>query len=177
MARVYYCQGRFSRRLSAEEIYDAVITATNTPAAMTVEGIPGTVYYAGQLPDPSEPRSNQLDTYNYTSRFSVPLSAAATGTLIARDNTSNPVLPLTYMNSDTVTPRTFGNTLFFANSLVERLSRVNVWQIRTQSRKSRWLPSGRPPTRRRDGDGARVSRSPITPASSGSATFCAVFRE
>ena len=119
-ARLYYSKA-LPRRLSAEEIYDAVITATNTPAAMTVEGIPSTLYYAGQLPDPSEPRSNQLDTYNYIRDF---LAAFGRGdwNLIARDNTSNPVLPLTYMNSDTVTPRTFGNTLFFGNSLVGRLT-------------------------------------------------------
>lgn len=120
LAQQYYAKS-LPRRLSAEEIYDAVITATNTPAPMTVEGIPGTLYCAGQLPDPSEPRSNQLDTYNYIRDF---LSAFGRGDWwrVDRDNSSNPVLPLTFMNSNTVTPRTFGNTLFFGNSLVARLT-------------------------------------------------------
>jgi len=119
-AQEYYAKA-LPRRLTAEEIYDAVITATNTPAAMTVEGIPGTLYYAGQLPDPSEPRSNQFDTDNYIRDF---LAAFGRGDwyLTDRDNTSNPVLALTYMNSDTVTPRTFGNLLYFGNSLVGRLA-------------------------------------------------------
>ncbi len=121
-AEQYYAKA-LPRRLSAEEIYDAVTTATNTPTAMTVEGIPGTLYYAGQLPDPSEPRSSSavLDTNNYIRDF---LGGFGRGdwNLIARDNTSNPVLPLTYMNSNTVTPRTFGNTLFFGDSLVGRLA-------------------------------------------------------
>ena len=112
------------RRLSAEELYDAVITATNTAVPMVVEGIPSSLYFAGQLPDPSEPRSNQgttLDSYNYIRDF---LSAFGRGdwNLIPRDNTSNPVLALTFMNSLTVTPRTFGNTLYFGDSLVAQLA-------------------------------------------------------
>ena len=112
------------RRLSAEELYDAVITATATPVAMNVEGIPQTLYYAGQLPDPAEPRSEalaRLDSYNYIRDF---LSAFGRGdwNLVDRDNSSNPVLALHFMNSNTVTPRTFGNTLFFGNSLVAQLT-------------------------------------------------------
>jgi hypothetical protein len=112
------------RRLSAEELYDAVVTATNTTLPMQVAGIPGTLYYAGQLPDPSEPRSNQqtvLDAYNYVRDF---LASFGRGdwNLVDRDNSSNPVLALTFMNSNTVTPRTFGNTLFFGTSLVAQLA-------------------------------------------------------
>jgi len=121
------------RRLSAEEIYDAVVTATNTPVPMTVEGIPFTIYYAGQLPDPTEPRSeginpitdSNLDSFNYIRDF---LSAFGRGdwNLIPRDNTSNPVLALTFMNSETVTPRTFGNELNFADSLVAQVAGSNM---------------------------------------------------
>jgi hypothetical protein len=116
------------RRLSAEELYDAVVTATGTPIPMLVEGIPNTLYYAGQLPDPSEPRSNQgitLDSYNYIRDF---LAAFGRGdwNLIPRDNSSNPVLALTFMNSLTVTPRTFGNTLYFGDSLVAQLAASTV---------------------------------------------------
>ena len=46
------------RRMTPEEIYDAVITATKTETPMWVEGFDRPLYYAGQLPDPSEPRSN-----------------------------------------------------------------------------------------------------------------------
>lgn len=109
------------RRLSAEELYDAVVTATNTPVAMQVEGIPNTLYYAGQLPDPSEPRSTILDAYNYIRDFLATFGRGDWNT-VARDNTSNPVLALTFMNSPTVTTRTFGNTLHFANSLVAQLA-------------------------------------------------------
>ena len=46
------------RRLKPEEIYDALTTATMTETPMYVEGFDTPLYYAMQLPDPSEPRSN-----------------------------------------------------------------------------------------------------------------------
>jgi len=44
------------RRLSAEEVYDAVSRATMTETPMYVEGFDQPLMYAAQLPDPSEPR-------------------------------------------------------------------------------------------------------------------------
>ena len=135
------------RRLSAEELYDAVVTATNTPLPMTIEGIANPVYFAGQLPDPTEPRSDAiptLDSYNYIRDF---LVAFGRGNwyLVDRDNSSNPVLALQFMNSNTVTPRTFGNTLFFGNSLVAQLaaSKLNNQDAITAIALS---SVGRPPT-------------------------------
>jgi hypothetical protein len=50
-----YFARHLPRRLLAEEIYDAVITATGTERAMQVEGFDKQVIYATQLPDPAEP--------------------------------------------------------------------------------------------------------------------------
>ena len=45
------------RRLTAEELYDSMITATATETAMQVDGYPP-LFYASQLPDPTEPQTN-----------------------------------------------------------------------------------------------------------------------
>lgn len=46
------------RRLSAEELYDSIITATRTEAPLTVFGWERPVTYANQLPDPTEPSTD-----------------------------------------------------------------------------------------------------------------------
>lgn len=46
------------RRLSAEELYDALAIATETEAPMEVFGFDTPLYYANQLPDPTEPRGH-----------------------------------------------------------------------------------------------------------------------
>jgi len=46
------------RRLSAEELWDAIAIATQTEEPMSVAGFPAPVMYANQLPDPSEPWEN-----------------------------------------------------------------------------------------------------------------------
>src|SRR5205807_3364564 len=43
------------RRLSAEELWDAIAIATQTEQPMNVAGFPAPVMYANQLPDPYEP--------------------------------------------------------------------------------------------------------------------------
>ncbi len=53
-----YFAKRFPRRMSAEEIYDAVADATMTAVPMFVEGFNQPLMRAVQLPDPSEPRTN-----------------------------------------------------------------------------------------------------------------------
>ncbi len=53
-----YFAKRLPRRLSAEEIYDAVADATMTAVPMFVEGFDKPLTRAVQLPDPSEPRTN-----------------------------------------------------------------------------------------------------------------------
>ena len=46
------------RRLSAEELWDAIAIATQTEEPMNVAGFPAPVMYANQLPDPYEPWDN-----------------------------------------------------------------------------------------------------------------------
>jgi hypothetical protein len=46
------------RRLSAEELWDAITTATQTEEPMNVAGFPNPVMYANELPDPYEPWDN-----------------------------------------------------------------------------------------------------------------------
>jgi Protein of unknown function (DUF1553)/Protein of unknown function (DUF1549) len=46
------------RRLQAEEVFDAVAQATMSIYPMAVEGFSAPTYYAGQLPDPTEPRND-----------------------------------------------------------------------------------------------------------------------
>ena len=112
------------RRLSAEELYDAVITATNTPVPMTVEGIGRTLYYAGELPDATEPHIDEargVDQYGYIRDF---LKEMGRGDWwrTTRDNSLNPSLMLFFMNSPTVMERTLGNTGQSGNSLVAQLA-------------------------------------------------------
>lgn len=53
-----YFAKHFPRRLMAEELYDAMAKATLTQTPLNVEGFDRPVYFATQLPDPSEPRSD-----------------------------------------------------------------------------------------------------------------------
>lgn len=54
------------RRLSAEELWDAIAIATQTEQPMNVAGFAAPLLYANQLPDPSEP----WDNYNVQSFLS-----------------------------------------------------------------------------------------------------------
>jgi hypothetical protein len=112
------------RRLSAEELYDALITATNTLVPMQVEGIGRTLYYAGELPDATEPHIDEargVDQYGYIRDF---LTALGRGDWwrTQRDNSLNPSIMLFFMNSPTVMERTLGNTGQKGNSLVAQLA-------------------------------------------------------
>lgn len=51
-----YFARHIPRRLLAEEVYDAVAAATATETPMWVEGFDQPLMFAGQLPDPTEPR-------------------------------------------------------------------------------------------------------------------------
>jgi hypothetical protein len=54
-AYVKYFARHESRRLSAEQMYDSMITATRTEQPMALATAPWVVRYANQLPDPTEP--------------------------------------------------------------------------------------------------------------------------
>jgi len=49
---------RYPRRLTGEEVHDAIVKATGVAARYTVQGFAEPVEWACQLPDPQEPRSN-----------------------------------------------------------------------------------------------------------------------
>ena len=53
-----YFARHIPRRLSPEQVYDAISIATRTETPMVVEGFPQPLLYANQLPDPSEPRAD-----------------------------------------------------------------------------------------------------------------------
>ena len=54
-AYVKYFARHEARRLSAEQMYDSMITATHTEQPMALASAPWVVRYANQLPDPTEP--------------------------------------------------------------------------------------------------------------------------
>jgi len=98
-----YFAKHFPRRLFAEEIYDAVITATGTEVPMQVEGFPRPLYYATQLPDVTEPRnnfsiSNFLTTFGRGDWWQVP-----------RRQSSDVLQVLYQMNDNQINFRTFGS--------------------------------------------------------------------
>jgi hypothetical protein len=96
-----YFARHITRRLSAEEIYDAVAQATMTTTPMALEGYSAPVYYAGQLPDTTEPRndgtiSNFLNNFGRGDWWNNP-----------RSSQSNIVQGLFMMNDNSVNFRTF----------------------------------------------------------------------
>ncbi len=81
------------RRLSAEQMYDALITATHTEQPMTLIGNTGVATYANQLPDPTEPFSD--------SRVTDFLTQFGRGNWYTLDRTSSPtILGLLFMMND-----------------------------------------------------------------------------
>ena len=58
-----YFAKHFPRRLSAEEIYDALAQATMTQRPFFVEGFHEPLTYAMQLPDPTEPRYDRASQF------------------------------------------------------------------------------------------------------------------
>ncbi len=59
-----------ARRLSAEQLYDALVTATRTEQPMTVAGLANALKYANQLPDAAEPSTDSrvVDFLNQAGR-------------------------------------------------------------------------------------------------------------
>src|SRR6185503_18277562 len=90
-------------RLFAEEIYDAVITATGTEVPMQVEGFARPIYYAIQLPDVTEPRSNGSIT-NFLTTF-----GRGDWWQVPRRQSSDVLQVLYQMNDNQINFRTFGS--------------------------------------------------------------------
>jgi hypothetical protein len=99
---IYFAK-HFPRRLYAEEIYDALATATNTIVPMYVEGFDRPLLYATQLPDPSEPRNN-FTISNFLSTF-----GRGDWWQLPRSSESNTLQVLFQMNDNTINFRTFGS--------------------------------------------------------------------
>jgi hypothetical protein len=103
-AFVKYFARHEARRLSAEELYDSLITATRTEQPMMVAGLDRVVWYANQLPDPTEPSTDfrVVDFLNNLGR----------GNWITIDRSSEPsILGLLYsMNDSQNVNRTLGNS-------------------------------------------------------------------
>jgi hypothetical protein len=92
-AFVRYFARHEARRLTAEQMYDAMITATHTEQPMTIATAPGLVRYANQLPDPTEPftDSRVVDFLNQLGR----------GNWLTIDRSSDPtLLGLLYQMND-----------------------------------------------------------------------------
>jgi hypothetical protein len=98
-----YFAKHFPRRLYAEEIYDAVITATGTEVPMQVEGFARPIYYAVQLPDVTEPRSN-FSIANFLATF-----GRGDWWQNPRRESSDVLQVLYQMNDNQINFRTFGN--------------------------------------------------------------------
>lgn len=134
-----YFAKHLSRRLTAEEIYDAVITATATQTPMYIEGFDTPLYYAMQLPDPSEPKTDNNIRY-FLSQFGRPdwfnTPRTATSTILQ---------VLFLMNDNQVNARTF------ASRAGSRSTRVATLLASSQSQdemiRQLFLSTiGRPPT-------------------------------
>ncbi len=97
-----YFAKHFPQRLSAEEIYDAVSVATQTQKPMYVEGFDQPLYYASQLPDPSEPR-NDFNIKTFLSNF-----GRGDWFQLPRTNETSVLQVLYLMNDYQVNYRTFG---------------------------------------------------------------------
>ena len=93
-----------ARRLSAEQLYDSLITATRTEQPMTVVGFPNALRYANQLPDATEP----------TTDFRVVdfLNQAGRGNWVTIDRSEEPTLLglLFGMNEAQVVQRSMGTS-------------------------------------------------------------------
>ncbi|MFN8811609.1 MAG: DUF1549 domain-containing protein [Acidobacteriota bacterium] len=103
-AFVKYFARHEARRLSAEELYDSLITATRTEQPMMVAGLDRVVWYANQLPDPTEPSTDfrVVDFMNNLGR----------GNWITIERSAEPtILGLLYsMNDSQNVNRTLGNS-------------------------------------------------------------------
>jgi len=105
------------RRLQAEEVYDAVAQATMTVTPMALEGYNAPVYYAGQLPDTTEPR-NDGSILNFLNQF-----GRGDWWNNPRNSSSTILQALFLMNDNSVNFRTFtGRTTRVTWALSQNLS-------------------------------------------------------
>jgi len=93
-----------ARRLSAEQLYDSLVTATRTEQPMTVAGMAKALFYANQLPDAAEP-STDFRVVDF-------LNQAGRGNWVLIDRSEEPtILGLLFsMNEAQVVQRSMGSS-------------------------------------------------------------------
>ena len=107
-AYVRYFARHEARRLSAEQMYDSMTTATHTEQPMAIALRPAPVWYANQLPDPTEPFTDPrvIDFLNQLGR----------GNWFNIDRSSDPtLLGLLYQMND---PQNVNRSLGLSNANV-----------------------------------------------------------
>ena len=119
------------RRMTAEEVYDSVATATRTEVPMYLQGFANPVYYANQLPDPTEPR----DLYNAAGGF-VQTNNTVRQILnnfgrpdwntVTRSSKSTLLQVLFMMNDNSINFRTFATREAAGDTNVARLLQAGV---------------------------------------------------
>jgi hypothetical protein len=118
-------------RMTAEEVYDSIITATRTEVPMYLQGLANPIYYANQLPDPTEPR----DLYNSTNQFVQSNSAVRSILLnfgrpdwntVTRSSKSTLLQVLFIMNDSSVNFRTFATQQAAGATNVARLLQAGI---------------------------------------------------
>jgi hypothetical protein len=108
-----------ARRLSAEQLFDSLTTATGTATLMEVDGMPGTFQFANQLPHPNSTLDGQVDSL---------LTSLGQGNWISQPPSSQPSL--------------YGVLDFFNNWLVSARTRAWSDANSAQSRLAVWVGSG-----------------------------------
>ena len=108
------------RRLSAEEIYDAISVATATQVPLYVQGFDQPVYFASQLPDPTEPR------YNYSVRNTLHTLGRGDWWTIANRTTPDILQTLYLMNEYQIVGRAMAQFPENGSSSVAKLVQSNL---------------------------------------------------
>jgi hypothetical protein len=115
-----YFAKHIARRLTAEEVFDAVNIATGTETPMYVEGFAKPLMYATQLPDTTEPRSDFNVTY-FLSQF------GRGDWFNAPRNSSSTILQVLFlMNDNQIMARTLASRDGSRSTRVARLLGTNM---------------------------------------------------
>lgn len=115
-----YFAKHIARRLTAEEVFDAVNIATGTETPMYVEGFTKPLMFATQLPDTTEPRSDGNITY-FLSQF-----GRGDWFNSPRNSTSTILQVLFLMNDNQIMARTLASRDGSRSTRVARLLGTNM---------------------------------------------------
>jgi hypothetical protein len=108
-----------ARRLSAEQMYDTLVTATHTEQPMAIVGGTNVVTYANQLPDPTEPFSDSR-VLDFMTQF-------GRGNWWTIDRTSTPtILGLLFMMNDSNNVYRSMGTSSVSVGITNRVHQVNA---------------------------------------------------